>query len=287
MFIIHFRVKDTKFLKYIKFQLDNFHKENKENPKKIFLFIIHIEKNYDLENNNNNEKDKNKSVEYLEQYHSYFLSFISEYQQITIDNILEQRNISVINLFNKTNEELLVIKELFDVNSIIKKEFSRKITQMATSQKMNLIIDKLDNLAKNGVLECIIKKIQNTIKNSDNILRKILINYSSLREKDFDFISYFVEKIELLLSDNVEKLIKELGKSGYLVSYLFEVEIPEKLRNPVFSFINNINLLKDKVDDDLESCTLDMIIPGSKLLIKKLTSLVKNCKIDYLFCISI
>ena len=282
LFIIHFRVKDTKFLKYIKFQLDNFHKENKENPKKIFLFIIHIEKNYDLENNHNNEKDKNKSVEYLEQYHSYFLSFISEYQQITIDNILEQRNISVINLFNKTNEELLVIKELFDVNSIIKKEFSRRITQMATSQKMNLIIDKLDNLAKNGVLECIIKKIQNTIKNSDNILRKILINYSSLREKDFDFISYFVEKIELLLSDNVEKLIKELGKSGYLVSYLFEVEIPEKLRNPVFSFINNINLLKDKVDDDLESCTLDMIIPGSKLLIKKLTSLVKNCKIDYL-----
>ena len=92
-------------------------------------------------------------------YHSYFLSFLSEYQQITIDNLLEQRNLSIINLFNKTNEELLITKELIDINSIIKKEFSRQITQMITSQEMGSIIDKLDNLTENGVLDCIIKKI--------------------------------------------------------------------------------------------------------------------------------
>ena len=282
LFIIHFRVKDTKFLKYIKFQLDSFLKENKENQKKIFLFIIHIEKNYDIEKKEEDEENENKSVEFLEKYHSYFFSFLSEYQQITIDNLLEQRDISVINLFNKSNEELLLIKELFDINSIIKKEFSRQITQMATNQEMNSIIDKLDNLNDNGILDCIIKKIQGSIKNSDNILRKILVNYTLLLEKDFDFISYFIEKIELLISDNVEKLIKELGKSGYLVSYLFEKEIPKKLKEPITSFINNINLIKNISDDNLENYSLDLKIPGSRLLIKKLSNLVKNCKIEYL-----
>ena len=104
LFIVHFRVKDTKFLKYFKFQLDLFHKKTPENPKKIFLFIIHIEKNKDTKKNN--EKLKDLSIEYLQRYQSYFFSFLSDYQQITIDNLLEQRNISITNLYNKRNEEL-------------------------------------------------------------------------------------------------------------------------------------------------------------------------------------
>ena len=282
LFIIHFRIKDSKFLKYVKFQIDNFHKENKENPKKIFLFIIHLEKNYDKQKREKNENEENNPVEYLEKYHSYFFSFLSEYQQITIDNLLEQRNISVVELFKKSNEELLVIKELFDVNSIIKKEFSRQLTQMASNREMDSIIDQLDNLLENGVLDCIIKKIQNYIKTSDNLLRQILIDYSSLLEKDFDFISYFIEKIELILSNNVEKLIKELGRCGFLVSYIFEKEIPSELKIPIFSFINNINLAKIKSDDNIENYSLDLKIPGSRLLIKKLFNLAKNCKIEYL-----
>ena len=188
----------------------------------------------------------------------------------------------MINLFNKTNEELLVIKELFDINIIIKKEFSRQLTQMATNQEMNFIIDKSNNIIENGILDCIIKKIQNHIKGSDNILREFLINYSSLKEKDYDFLSYFIERIEKLLTENVEKLIRELCKSGYLVSYFFEKEIPLKLKNPIFTFINNINLSKDKSDDNIEDYSLDMKIPGSRLLITKMTNLVKNCKIEYL-----
>ena len=108
------------------------------------------------------------------------------------------------------------------------------------------------------------------------------MNYSSLKEKDFDFISYFVERIVLLISDNVEKLIKELGKNGYLVSCLFEKEIPPKLKKTIFSFINNINISKTTSSDNLDEFLLDMKIPGSKLLFKKISNLVKNCKIDYL-----
>ena len=277
LFIIHFKVKDTKYLKYIKFRLDDFLKENKENEKKIFLFIIHIEKNY--------KKDSfDKSIEYLEKYHSYFFSFLSEYKQITIDNLLVQRDISVINLFNKTNEELLVTKELFDINEIIKKEFSRQMLQMSTNQSMNDIIEKkLDALKENGILNTIINKIQNSIKNSDNILRKILRDYSSLSQKDTDFISYLIEQTELLVSTFVGKLISELGRSGYLVSYLFEKEIPPKLQKPIFSFINNINLNRDISNgNNLEDYSLDLRIPGSRLLIKTLSNLVINCKIDYL-----
>ena len=282
LFIIHFRLRDSKYLKYIKYQLDEFHKTNEDNGKKIYLFIIHIEKNHNVEMKLNIEEQNNKSVENLEKYHSYLFSYLSEYQQITIDNLLEQRDISVTELFNKTNEELLVIKELFDINFIIKKEFSRQITQMPIFQNKNYILEKLDNLLANGTLDCIVNKIQNIIKNSDNILRRILVSYSSLVEKDFDFISYFLERIELLISENVEKLIKELGKNGYLVSCLFEEEIPPKLKKTIFSFINNINISKTISSENLDEYLLDMKIPGSKLLFKKISNLVKNSKIDYL-----
>ena len=279
LFIIHFPVRDTKYLKYIKFQLDNYQREKKENDNKIFLFIIHIEKNLYKEKNNDMENN-DEPVEFLEKYHSYFFSFLSEYQQITIDNLLGQRDISVINLFKKSNEELLNKKELIDINSIIKKEFSRQLTQMITSQKIEIIIDKLDNLSENGVLDNIIKKIQISIKNTDNILKQILIKYSSLIEKDFDFISFLIEKIEKLLSENVEILIRELGRSGYLVSYLFEKEIPKKLKGPIFAFINNINLVKRVYCWDYYS--FDLKIPGSRILIKKIANLVDNCKNEYL-----
>ena len=282
LFIIHFRVRDTKYLKYIKFQLDDFHLKTEENKKKIFLFIIHIEKNYESKNNNAQNDNPNKSVEYLEKYHSFLFSFLSEYQQITIDNLLEQRNISIINLYNKTNEELLIMKELFDINSIIKKEFILQITQMPSNQPIDILIEKLDNLVENGILECIIKKIQNKIKNSDNLLKKNLIDYSSLKEKDFDFISYFVEKIELLISDNVKKLINELGKSGYLVSSIFEKEIPKNIKDTIISFIEHLNLVESKFNDNIENYLIDLKIPGSRLFIQKLLNLLKNCKIDYI-----
>ena len=282
LFIMHFKVKDTKYLKYVKFQLDDFHQTNKENERKIFIFIIHIEKNYELQNNKKGNEDHNQSVEYLERYHSFFFSFISEYQQITIDNLLEQRNISIIDLYNKSNEELLVIKELFDTEKIIKTEFSRQITQMPSNQEISTLIQKLDNLVENGVLNCIIKKIQNFIKNSDNLLKKILIDYSFLIEKDNDFMSYFVERTEKLISENVEKLINELGESGYLVSFIFEKDIPQKIKDTIFSFIENLNLSKSKSRNNNENYLIDLKVPGSRLLIKKMLNLLKICKIEYI-----
>ena len=279
LFIMHFRVKDTKFLKYFKFQLDSFHKKTQQSPNKIFLFIIHIEKNKDIKFNN--QKNKDISVQFLQSYQSYFFSFLSEYQQITIDNLLEQRNISITNLYNKSNEELLIEKELLNINDIIIREFSRQMIQMNTEQKMNSIIGELDNLKENGVLDNIIKKIQSSIKNSDNILRKCHINYSNLHEKDIDFISYLKEQIEFVISENVKKLIIELAKNGYLVSYFFEKEIPHKLLNPIFGFINNINLA-NIVNEKLDNYSLDLKIPGSRYLIDKIVNLANNCKNDYL-----
>ena len=216
-FIIHFRVKDTKYLKYIKFLLDEFHQKYAENPNKIFLFIIHIDKNYGIEN-------KNELVKSLENYHSFFFSFLSEYQQITIDNLLEHRKISIINLYNKTNEELLITKELFDINPFIKKEFLSQINQMANNKALNSLLEKLFHLKENDILQCIIKKIQDLIKNSDNLLQKILKDYYYLKDKNFDFISYLIERIQKLISENAKIAINEMIQSGYFESFILEKE---------------------------------------------------------------
>ena len=128
----------------------------------------------------------------------------------------------------------------------------------------------------------IIKKIQNFIKNSDNLLKKILIDYSFLIEKDNDFMSYFVERTEKLISENVEKLINELGESGYLVTFIFEKDIPQKIKDTIFSFIENLNLSKSKSRNNNENYLIDLKVPGSRLLIKKMLNLLKICKIEYI-----
>ena len=153
---------------------------------------------------------------------------------------------------------------------------------MSSHQEINSLIQKLDNLVENGVLNYIIKKIQNFIKNSDNLLKKILIDYSFLIEKDTDFMSYFIERTEKLISENVEKVINDLGQSGYLVSFMFEKDIPQKIKDTIFSFIENLNLSKSKSQNNNENYLIDLKIPGSRLLIQKMLNLLKICKIEYI-----
>jgi len=274
LFIIHFKIEDTKYLKYIRFQLNDFLLKNKEEKRKIFLFIIHIEKKYEFENNKKENKDF--------KYHSFFFSFISEYQQITIDNLFEQRNISIIDLYSKTNEELFATKELFDLEKFIKTEFGRQITLMTSNQEIIILIEKLDNLKENGVLNCILKIIKKIIKNKENLLKKSLIDYSFLIENDFDFMSYFIERTERFISEIVEKLINELARSGYLVSFLFKKDIPQKIKVIIFSFIENLDLSKSIFHYYNVNYLIDLKIPGSRLLILKMLNLLKICKIEYI-----
>ena len=283
LFIIHFKLRDSKYLKYIKYQLDEFHINNKEDDKKLFTFIIHIDKNYDIKQQEK-EDGKIKSIKHLEKYQSNFLSFLSEYQQFTIDNLYEQRGISVITLYNKTNEELIALKELFDIHLIIKKEFSKQMVRFGLLEDENLILDKLDNLSENGIIDSIIKNLQNFIKNADNILRRFLVSFSKLNESDF--INYFLEQIEFLIRDKVAILIQELGKNGFLVSCLFEKEISPKLKQTIINFIDNTNILNTNIKSeeqyDLDKYLLQMKIPGSKLLFENIKNLVKMCKNDIL-----
>ena len=277
LFIMHFSLNDSKFIKYIKYQIDEFHKINFEKDKKIYLFIIHINKNYGYKIKPDNENLNNLTVENLERYHSYFLSFLSEYRQITIDNLLEQWDISVIELFNKTNEELIVFDKLFDINLILKNEFSNLMIKEGFSFN-----DQIDNLLENGVINCFIKKIQSIVKNSNNILRDILVAYSSIKEKDDDFISFFLVEIKKKIVDYFGKLIKELIEHNYFVSYLFEKEIPPTFKKIIFSFIENINITNSTISINSDKFISNLKIPGSLMLFKNIAELVNICKIDYL-----
>ena len=178
------------------------------------------------------------------------------------------------------------IKYLFDINLLIKKDISRQISLMKKLKNKSYYMDNLNNLVDNGTLESIKNKIKNFLKNSENIFKKILENYNSLIEKDFDFITYLKEKLVKLISDNVEKLIKKLMKNGYFVPCLFNKVIPPKLKNIIFSYINNINISEnnsdDYSDDDLDEYLLGLKIPGSNLLFKNLLNLIKSYKTYYL-----
>ena len=278
LFIIHLNIKDSKFVKYI-YRLDEFHEANKSIDKIIYLFIIHIDKNYfykmQNDDNNNNFVDKK-----LEIYDSYLFSFLSEYQQITMDNLLEKRDISVLELVKKTNEELIISEKLFDINFIIKKEFSRIIITLIKDGIS--LIKKLDNLIENGILNSVIQKIKTSVKQSNNILKNILIKFSEKSHIYYDFISFFIEEIEKIVSDYLEKLIQELIKSGYFVSYLFEKEIPPKIKKLIFSFINSINISKSVSLSNYDEYIQILKIPGSQILFENIIDLVKLCKTDYL-----
>ena len=279
LFIIHLNIKDSKFVKYI-YRLDEFHEANKSIDKIIYLFIIHIDKNYfykmQNDDNNNNLVDKK-----LEIYDSYLFSFLSEYQQITMDNLLEKRDISVLELVNKTNEELIISEKLFDINFIIKKEFSRIIITLIKDGIS--LIKKLDNLIENGILNYVIQKIKTSVKQSNcNILKNILIKFSEKSHIYYDFISFFIEEIEKIVSDYLKKLIQELIKSGYFVSYLFEKEIPPKIKKLIFSFINSINISKSVSLSNYDEYIQILKIPGSQILFENIIDLVKLCKTDYL-----
>ena len=285
LFIIHFREKNLKYLSYTKFQLENFEKNN-QNNKKIFLFIIHIKKNIlsKIDHGLIYEKDEieNKKMEKYEKYYSYYISFLSEFQQITIDNLLEHRNISILQFYNKTNEELLNNEELINIKIRIKMTLSQSLTLMKTSEKIDNFINKINNIELNGLLDILCLKIKNTIKNSDNILIKSLKDYSILQDKDYDFFSFFIESINNIISENLRKILNELGKNGYLISMLFEKEIPEKIRNYVFPFIDKIDISKSEGSILSNNYLIDLKIPGSLLLFNKLISLIKNCKIEFI-----
>ena len=153
---------------------------------------------------------------------------------------------------------------------------------MTSNQEIIILIEKLDNLKENGVLNCILKIIKKIIKNKENLLKKSLIDYSFLIENDFDFMSYFIERTERFISEIVEKLINELARSGYLVSFLFKKDIPQKIKVIIFSFIENLDLSKSIFHYYKVNYLIDLKIPGSRLLISKMLNLLKICKREYI-----
>ena len=98
----------------------------------------------------------------------------------------------------------------------------------------------------------------------------------------YDFISFFIEEIEKIVSDYLKKLIQELIKSGYFVSYLFEKEIPPKIKKLIFYFINSINISKSVSLSNYDEYIQILKIPGSQILFENIIDLVKLCKTDYL-----
>ena len=95
-------------------------------------------------------------------------------------------------------------------------------------------------------------------------------------------MSYFIEKIENLISGYVSQIIKELLQSGYLISLIFKKEIQEKIKKIIFSFISDINLTNNNSENYIDDYLLELKIPGSKLLFYKFYSLLEICKYDYL-----
>ena len=267
LFIIHFKAKDIKYLKYVKFQLDDYHKKNKENENKIFLFIIYI--------------DKNVSENNFKKNYSFFFSFLSEYKQITIDNLLEQKGISIKSLSEISNDQLIITKELMDIDWIIKTEFSKQLNNMES--KNDTFINNIDNLSYNGIFGIITKKIQDSLKYTENIIKKYLKKYSDLTIKDNDFITYLKYKVEKMISKKVSILFWEIVNSSYMTKYIYGKVIPPDFLLKFNSLLKKINLEQfDNKEEKSDDYLLELIIPGSKLLFRNLSNLIKKCKYEFI-----
>ena len=165
--------------------------------------------------------------------------FVDKNQQITIDK-LDGKDINILELSNKTNEQLILMKNIVDIEIVIKEEFKNRVIELSLFHNKNEISEKVNNLSLNGLIKCIINKIKDIVKYSDNILKINLIKYSSIIDKDNDFISDLSKAIELDISEKVKKVIKELENKDYFQSSILEMEIAIKLKEKIFSFIHEI-----------------------------------------------
>ena len=171
-----------------------------------------------------------------------------------------------------------------DIYWIIKTEFSKQLNNMESIN--DTFINDLDNLSYNGIFEIITKKIQGSLKYTENIIKKYLKKYSDLPIKENEenvFITYLKYKVEKMISKKVSILFWGIVNSNYMTKLMYGKEIPQNFLLKFNSLIETINLDKiDNREEKSDNYLVELIIPGSKLLFINLSNLIKKCKYEFI-----
>jgi hypothetical protein len=174
--IFKFRPSDCNKMNYIKFLIENDEKEGKNlmsfnsinsidggvresnyNQKKVFIFMVFINRIFSNENMSEEEIDskivKNKDL----------ISHLSNYTQIFIDH-LNGKNLSILDIINLSNEELFKYNDMIDIKYEIKKNLYNSFTTIMYNFK-----NEINGIDNDKYIRIIIEKILNNEKLIDTI----------------------------------------------------------------------------------------------------------------------
>ena len=310
---IQFTAEESELINYIKFFIENKEKEY-QNNKKIFIFIIHLERIFNFEL----KEMKLGNVKYKEKINKKTLketiSNISDYYQIFIDNLNGEEKYS-IKEFLKAQTDKIFFDKFLNLNEYLVNKIYLAINYFKYNilfsinnlNKDNYIVELIKYIKKEEKIRNLIKKyINNIILKDDNIFFELIkkdIKKNNeefrikLNEYDIDMISKFIDYFSNLFISKLSLFIFKLEKMHVFPSLLILEQEKELLPDKKYKIKKNIidkisliifeNFLKDdniiiseKVGSNIINIKLGLQIPGIKNSFKNIIQKVNEIIIN-------
>ena len=313
--LIHFSPKESNFINYTKFFIENKEKEYQKNSK-IFILIVHILRIFNSELKNLDKNDK-KYLEILnKKCLKQTISNLSDYYQIFIDNLNGDKD--------PTLDAVIPLKgdKIFENFLKLDKEMDNNIYSSLSFLKYNIMFP-FGNINKLNYKDNLIKFIKNdkdVRKNINDYINKHLLEYKNsikntlensegdgiqieIYEKDIDIISILKNYLSNLYKTHLVRIIFKLEKVSYFSSLIlinqkeslfketnesnkeFKKKIISQFSELLFENFSKEDIkITEKINSNMVNIVLGLEIPGIKFvfenIVKKINENINKFRIN-------
>ena len=240
LIILKFNSNEIELINYMKCFIEE--KENLNNIKKSFIFIIFIKREFfkETETNQNNENnDLNQNISHITEYHQIFIDNLNGIEQNITQLIRQKNNKNILNIcFADTNK--LLNQYIFKILSYFNYNFKYQLKdiEITNNNYTKYIIEyiKKDNILKNLILDELLSI--NSTNNDEDIIKTILIN-NPIKENDIDYISIIIEYFKTKILQYLEQFIFKSENNNFLSPFLSYINIKRINYKERDSILNN------------------------------------------------
>ena len=237
--ILRFRPVDCQHLNHIIGVLDNYEKTYliNQSAQKIVIFMIHLQRIFtDTDNKEEELLQSNKLVSHL-----------SSYYQIFIDN-LDGNDINIINIINSNNSDLILNKQLINVQQIIKDKLYESFLpfKIKNNNSEAIIRDVINKFQRNSEIQDIfINKIKTVLADEKRKIYELVFykERSIYSRYDPDFVGIIRKYLENIIVINLTKFLFFTLPNGSLCNFLDKYKMNDKEKKLILDNFNSINLI--------------------------------------------